>query len=228
MPDLLLRLGLGTATAMATAASLQLLIWPARPQATLPPLTGLGLPSAGAPLPGKVSAEVGASPTARFRLGGTPPLELQLTALANNATEKRQVDTMTADLPALKLSRTRLLTEPTPSGAHLSHQLGLGRIGGDTALQTCLLGLGYGFDREAINRLVVGLPNPSRADRWRQLLGERPARNAPCLLVTIRGSGADQAQLLAAWRAERPQLERLARGLLPPSAQAALPLPTAR
>ncbi len=228
MPDLLLRLGLGTATAMATAASLQVLIWPARPQASLPPLTGLGLPTAGAALAGKVSATVGASPTARYRLGGSPALELQLTALANNATELRQVDTMTADLPALKLRRTRLLTEPAPSGAHLSHQLGLGRIGADAALQTCLLGLGYGFDREAINQLVVGLPNPTRADRWRQLLGERPARNAPCLLVTIRGKGADDARLLAAWRAERPRLEAIARGLLPASAQAALPPPPAR
>lgn len=225
MPDLLLRLGLGSAAAMATAASLQVLIWPAKPQAALPPLTGLQLPSAGAALPGRVSAEVGASPTARFRLAGSPPLELQLTALANNATEKRQVDTMTAADPALKLRGTRLLTEPGPAAGRLSQQVGLGRIGSDAALQTCLLGLGYGFDRESINRLVVGLPNPSRADRWRQLLGERPARNAPCLLVTIRGAGADRAQLLTAWHSQRQQLERLARDLLPASARAALPPP---
>lgn len=213
MPEFWLRLGLGTAAAMATASCLQVLIWPARPQAELPPLQSLGLPVAARRPPGR-NDDASRSATAVFRLPSSSatgqPLELQLTSLAARATELREVDKMTAGDPRLSLRQRRRLQDPDAAG-RLSAELALGRLGESAALQTCLLPGGYGYSLIDLNRLVVALPAPDWQDRWRQLLGERPARNQPCLLATISGRGADRRQLLAAWQQLRPRLEPLSR-----------------
>ena len=208
MPEFWLRLGLAGAAIMASAGTLQVLIWPARPQAELPPLGSLGLQPSGR-LPAGRNDDASRSATAAFAVpAAAAPLELQLTSLAAKATELRAVDGMTAGEPRLSLSRRRRLHDPQ-AGGRLSAELALGRLGDRTALQTCLLPGGYGYSLIDLNRLVVALPPPDWRDRLRQLQGERPARNQPCLLVTLSGQGAGDAELLAAWQRLRPRLEPL-------------------
>lgn len=203
---------------MAAVSTLQVLIWPARPQAELPSLQALGLPISGRRPPGR-NDDASRSATAVVALpppaGGGVPLELQLTTLAAKATELREVDKMTAGDPRLKLSKVRHRHDPQAAD-RLSAELSFGQLGSATALQTCLLPGGYGNTLIELNRLVVALPPPSWQDRWRQLLGERPARNQPCLLVTISGRGAGEPQLLQTWQRLRPRLEALTRAPIQP------------
>jgi len=211
MPELWLRLGLAGAAIMASASTLQVLIWPARPQADLPPLGNLGLQPSGRRPAGR-NDDASRSATAVFAVpavpAGAPPLELQLTSLAATATELREVNGMTAGDPRLSLSHRRRLHDPQ-AGGRLSAELALGRLGERTALQTCLLPGGYGYSLIDLNRLVVALPPPDWQARWRQVQGERPARNQPCLLVTLSGQGVGDAELLGAWQRLRPRLEPL-------------------
>jgi hypothetical protein len=217
MPELWLRVGLAGAAIMASAGTLQVLIWPARPQADLPPLGNLGLQPSGRLPAGRnddasrsASAvfAVPAGPTGPAKTAETVPLELQLTSLAAKATELREVNRMTAGDPRLSLSHRRRLHDPQ-AGGRLSAELALGRLGERTALQTCLLPGGYGYSLIDLNRLVVALPPPDWQARWRQVQGERPARNQPCLLVTLSGQGVGDAELLGAWQRLRPRLEPL-------------------
>lgn len=217
----LITAGLALAASLAAIACVQVLVWPRRPEAPRPLAAIPGWSPIGE-RPGRSDATTSLSATLRFR--PTDPafagVELSLTTLAQTSDEGIEVAALTADQPTLSLGGRRLLRldakdqrpgpgvpSPLPKGpgGRRLHQVALGQLQGQTALQTCLTARGYGITRNATQILLFSSATTLQ-QRWQYLLRSWPPEPHTCLLASLKGD-VPPATLLTAWQRLRPVLQ---------------------
>ena len=203
---------------MAVAATLQVLIWPRRPQAPPPPASLTGWNPLGE-RPGNAKRATSLSVSRRFGpadlVKPAMPLELTLTSLAQTSDEGIEVAALTKGEPLLALRDRRLLrlgpddrpSNPKaavaagvqPARSQALRQVAIGRIDGQSALQTCLTPVGYAVTASGTQNLLFKKAITLQ-QRWNYLLRRWPPQPHTCLLVTLRGPlTADE--LLQVWPA---------------------------